>query len=111
MPGPGKDQEFAEVKSRAADRESRLEGGWTPRGSVRKRVSLFGEESTLALAADSEPPPATPEPPSAAPEPEKVGVSVQERIKGWAAESSEAKPEIRRKTFQARPLSADLTKL
>lgn len=110
-PGPGKDQEFAEVKSRAADRESRLEGGWTPRGSVRKRVSLFGEESILALAAESEPPPATPEPPSAAPEPEKVGVSVQERIKGWAAEGSEAKPEIRRKTFQARPLSADLTKL
>ncbi|XP_034528259.1 uncharacterized protein KIAA1671 homolog [Ailuropoda melanoleuca] len=88
-----------------------LEGGWTPKGSVRKCVSLFGEKSILALAAESEPPPATPEPPSAAPELEKVGVSVQERIKGWAAESSEAKPEIRRKTFQAPPLSADLTKL
>ncbi|XP_027980495.1 uncharacterized protein KIAA1671 homolog [Eumetopias jubatus] len=111
LPRPGKDQEFAEVKSRATDGESRLEGGWAPRGSVKKRISLFGEESTLALAAESGPPPATPEPPSAAPEPEKVGVSVQERIKGWAAESSEAKPEIRRKTFQARPLSADLTKL
>ncbi|KAI5758627.1 KIAA1671-like protein [Gulo gulo luscus] len=111
-PRPGKDQEFSEVKSRAADGESRPpEGGWTLRGSVKKRISLFGEESTLALIADSERPPATPEPPSAAPGPEKVGVSVQERIKGWAVESSEAKPEIRRKTFQARPLSADLTKL
>ncbi|XP_060468872.2 uncharacterized protein KIAA1671 homolog isoform X1 [Panthera onca] len=109
-PRPGKDQEFAEVKSRAADGESRLEGGWTLRGSIKKGISLFGEESTLALAAESEHPPATPEPPLAAPERGKAVVSVQERIKGWAAESSEAKPEIRRKPFQARPLSADLTK-
>ncbi|XP_039081289.1 uncharacterized protein KIAA1671 homolog isoform X1 [Hyaena hyaena] len=111
-PRPGKDQEFAEVKSKAGDYgESRPEGGPTLRGSVKKRVSLFGEESILALAAESEPPAATREPPPAAPQPEKVAVSVQERIKGWAAESSDAKPEIRRKTFQARPLSADLTRL
>ncbi|XP_012918967.1 uncharacterized protein KIAA1671 homolog isoform X3 [Mustela putorius furo] len=110
-PRPGKDQEFSEVKSRAADGDSRPEGGWTLGGSVKKCISLFGEESTLALAADSERQPATPEPPSAAPGPEKVGVSVQERIKGWAVENSEAKPEIRKKTFQARPLSVDLTKL
>ncbi|XP_036764872.2 uncharacterized protein KIAA1671 homolog isoform X4 [Manis pentadactyla] len=108
-PRPGKDQEFAEVTSRAADGEIRLEGGWTPRGSIKQRLSLFGEESTVA--AGSESPLAASESPSAAPGPEKAGVSVQERIKGWAAESSEAKPGTRRKAFQARPLSADLTKL
>ncbi|KAK2488707.1 hypothetical protein MC885_009609 [Smutsia gigantea] len=108
-PRLGKDQEFAEFKSRAADGEIRMEGGWTPRVSIKQRISLFGEESTMA--AGSESPPATPESLSAAPGPEKAGVSVQERIKGWAAESSEAKLGTRRKAFQARPLSADLTKL
>ncbi|XP_001496150.3 uncharacterized protein KIAA1671 homolog isoform X2 [Equus caballus] len=101
---PGKGPEFAagEVLAPAE---------WTSRGSVRKRISLFGEESATALAAGSEPPRATPESPSTTPEPEKAGVSVQERIKGWTAEGSEAKLEIRRRAFQARPLSADLTKL
>ncbi|XP_057347720.1 uncharacterized protein KIAA1671-like isoform X1 [Manis pentadactyla] len=108
-PRPGNDQEFAEVTSRAADGEIRLEGGWTPRGSIKQHLSVFGEESTVA--AGSESPLAASESPSAAPGPEKAGVSVQEQIKGWAAESSEAKLGTRRKAFQARPLSADLTKL
>nr|XP_002722039.2 uncharacterized protein KIAA1671 homolog isoform X1 [Oryctolagus cuniculus] len=116
LPRPGKGPDLAELKSRGADGESvdrcSVAGAaWTARGSVRKRLSLFGEESTSAVAAGPESPLATPEPPSPAPEPEKGGLSVQERIKGWAAESTEAKPEIRRRTFQARPLSADLTKL
>ncbi|XP_012499547.1 PREDICTED: uncharacterized protein KIAA1671-like [Propithecus coquereli] len=107
-PRPGIGPGLAEVKGRAAE-------GVPSRGSVKKRISLFGEESTVAvtvaLAGGPGPPLATPESPSAAPEPEKGGVSVQARVRGWAAESSETKPEIRRRTFQARPLSADLTKL
>ncbi|XP_054450004.1 uncharacterized protein KIAA1671-like [Pteronotus mesoamericanus] len=110
-PRPGKGQEIAEVKSRASDGAIRTRGEWAARGSVKKRLSLFGEESALASAVGPEPPQAAPESPSAAPELEKAGVSVQERIKGWATESSEAKPGVRRKAFQARPLSADLTKL
>lgn len=108
-PRPGNGQDTAEVKSRASDGEIRTRGEWVSRGSVKKRLSLFGGES--AVAVGPEPPPATPESPPAAPELQKAGVSVQERIKGWATESSEAKPEVRRKAFQARPLSADLTKL
>ncbi|XP_057601194.1 uncharacterized protein KIAA1671 homolog isoform X2 [Hippopotamus amphibius kiboko] len=110
-PRPGKGQESAEVKSRLADGETRVGREQTPRGSVKKHISLFGEEGAPALAAGSEPPPATPASPPAPPEPEKAGVSVQHRIRGWATESAEAKPEIRRKAVQARPLSADLTKL
>ncbi|XP_003419215.2 uncharacterized protein KIAA1671 homolog isoform X1 [Loxodonta africana] len=110
-PRSGKGQESAEVKSSVADGEIPAGGEWTSRGSVKKRISLFGEESTLVLAGGSAPPLAAPESSSAAPEPEKGGVSVQERIKGWAADTAEAKPEIRRRVFQARPLSADLTKL
>ncbi|XP_053525599.1 uncharacterized protein KIAA1671 homolog isoform X2 [Artibeus jamaicensis] len=112
-PRPGNGQEMAEVKSRPSDGEIRTRGEWVSRGSVKKRLSLFGEESTVAVAmtVGSEPPLSTPESPSAGPELQKTGVSVQERIKGWATESSEAKPEVRRKAFQARPLSADLTKL
>ncbi|EPQ09875.1 Putative protein KIAA1671 [Myotis brandtii] len=108
-PRPSKGRECAEVKSRASDGEIRTRGEWVCRGSVKKRLSLFGEES--ALAVGSEPPLATPESPSAAPEPEKAGLSVQDRIKGWATESSKVKPEVRRRAFQARPLSADMTKL
>ncbi|XP_006762179.1 PREDICTED: uncharacterized protein KIAA1671 homolog, partial [Myotis davidii] len=108
-PRPSKGRESAEVKSRASDGEIRTRGEWVSRGSVKKRLSLFGEES--ALAVGSEPPLATPESPSAAPEPEKAGLSVQDRIKGWATESSKVKPEVRRRAFQARPLSADMTKL
>ncbi|XP_012309522.2 uncharacterized protein KIAA1671 homolog isoform X2 [Aotus nancymaae] len=112
-PRLGRGLELAEVKSRADDGEAPAPAGgeWVSRGSVRKCISLFREDSTLALAVGSEPPLATPASPSVAPETEKGVVSVQERIKGWAAESSEAKPEVRRRTFQARPLSADLTKL
>ncbi|XP_066870775.1 uncharacterized protein KIAA1671 homolog isoform X2 [Kogia breviceps] len=110
-PRPGKGQEIAEVKSRAADGETQAGGERTPRGGVKKHVSLFGEDSASALSLGSLPPSAPPESPPAAPERGKAGVSVQERIKGWAAESSEAKPEIRKKVVQARPLSADLTKL
>ncbi|XP_066226709.1 uncharacterized protein KIAA1671 homolog isoform X2 [Saccopteryx leptura] len=110
-PRPGKGPDAAEGKSRASDGEIRTRGQWAPRGGVQKRLSLFGEESAVALAVGSEPPPATPESPSAAPELEKGGVSVQQRIKGWPTEGSEVKPEVRRRAFQARPLSADLTKL
>ncbi|XP_032327604.1 LOW QUALITY PROTEIN: uncharacterized protein KIAA1671 homolog [Camelus ferus] len=110
-PRPGKGQDIAEIKSRGADGDTWAGGERPPRGGLKKRVSLFGEESASALAAASEPPPATPESPLAAPQSERAGVSVQERIKGWAVESSEAKLEIRRRAVQARPLSADLTKL
>ncbi|XP_054095647.2 uncharacterized protein KIAA1671 homolog isoform X1 [Callithrix jacchus] len=113
LPRLGRGLELAEVKSRADDGEAPAPAGgeWVSRGSVRKCISLFRKDSTSALAVGSEPPLATPASPSVAPEMEKGVVSVQERIKGWAAESSEAKPEVRRRTFQARPLSADLTKL
>ncbi|XP_019519501.1 PREDICTED: uncharacterized protein KIAA1671 homolog [Hipposideros armiger] len=110
-PRLGKGEEIAEIKSRASNGETRARAEWTSRGSVKKRLSLFGEESILALAVGSEPPVATAESPLAVPETEKAGVSVQERIKGWATESSEAKPEVRRKAYRARPLSADLTKV
>ncbi|ELW66473.1 hypothetical protein TREES_T100017025 [Tupaia chinensis] len=111
-PRSGKGLELAEVKSRVANGEAPAGDEWTSRGSVRKRISLFGEEGALGMAAGSESTLATPESSSAAAEPGKGGVSVQERIKGWPAESpSEAKPEVSKRVFQARPLSADLTKL
>ncbi|XP_054324978.2 uncharacterized protein KIAA1671 homolog isoform X1 [Pongo pygmaeus] len=110
-PRLGRGLELAEVKSRVADGEAPAGGEWASRRSVRKCISLFREDSTLALAVGSESPLATPASPSAAPEPEKGVVSFQERIRGWTAEGSEAKPGVRRRTFQARPLSADLTKL
>ncbi|XP_011372958.1 uncharacterized protein KIAA1671 homolog [Pteropus vampyrus] len=108
-PRLGKGQETMEVKSRVSDGDIRTRAEWTSKGSVKKRLSLFGEESALALAVGCEPPLATSESPSAVPE--RAGVSVQERIKGWAVENTEAKPQVRRRAFQARPLSADLTKL
>ncbi|XP_024833565.1 uncharacterized protein KIAA1671 homolog isoform X2 [Bos taurus] len=111
LPRPGKGQDMAEVRSREAAGETRVGGEQTPRGGVKNRIGLFGEEGASALAAGFESPPATPESPAIPPEPEKAGVSVQERIKGWATESSEAKPELRRRVVQTRPLSADLTKL
>ncbi|XP_037673362.1 uncharacterized protein KIAA1671 homolog isoform X2 [Choloepus didactylus] len=104
-PQSRKGQEFAEVKSGVAW------GDWASRGSVQKRISLFGEASASAMTVGSEAPLAAPEAPEAPPEPEKGGVRVQERIRGWAGEIPEVKPEIRRRMFQARPLSADLTKL
>lgn len=110
-PRPGKGQEIAEVKSRAPNGDVRTWAQWAPRGSVKKGLSLFEEDSPLAVAVGPEPPLAPSESPLAVPEPEKAGVSVQERIKGWAAENAKAKPEVRRKAVQARPLSADLTRL
>uniref|UniRef100_A0A2K6TYD2 KIAA1671 n=1 Tax=Saimiri boliviensis boliviensis TaxID=39432 RepID=A0A2K6TYD2_SAIBB len=112
-PRLGRGLELSEVKSRADHRETLAPAGgeWVSRGSVRKCISLFREDGTLALGVGAEPPLATPAPPSVAPETEKRVVSVQERIKGWATEGAEAKPEVRRRTIQARPLSADLTKL
>ncbi|XP_023567599.1 uncharacterized protein KIAA1671 homolog isoform X1 [Octodon degus] len=110
-PGSGRGLERAGSKNRGANGESPVGTEWTSRGSVKKRLSLFQEEITSPSAGGSEPPSATLEPPLTMPETEKVGMSVQERIKGWATESLEVKPEIRRRTLQARPLSADLTKV
>ncbi|XP_069850733.1 LOW QUALITY PROTEIN: uncharacterized protein KIAA1671 homolog [Dipodomys merriami] len=104
-PGPG------EAKSKRADREASVGAEWVPMSGVKKRLSLFGEERALAPAAGSEATVATPEVPLAAPKLAKAGVSVQERIKGWAAESAEEKVEIRKRALQARPRSADLTKV
>ncbi|XP_004843389.1 uncharacterized protein KIAA1671 homolog isoform X1 [Heterocephalus glaber] len=111
LPRSGRGLECSGVKNRGGAEESLVGTEWTSRGSVKKRLSLFQEEMTLASAGGSDPPSATLEPPLATPEPEKVGMSVQERIKGWATESLEVKPEIRRRTRQSRPLSADLTKV
>ncbi|XP_053445215.1 uncharacterized protein KIAA1671 homolog isoform X2 [Nycticebus coucang] len=114
-PRPGRDSELAEVKVRPVDRgvPAPAGGKWASRGSMKKCISLLGEDSAvpMSLAAGPGPPLATPDSPLAMAEPKKVGVSVQERVRGWAAESSEVKPEMRRRTFQARPLSADLTKV
>ncbi|XP_055002798.1 uncharacterized protein KIAA1671 homolog isoform X2 [Sorex araneus] len=103
----------AEVKSRAADWEARAPGEAGARGSLWKRVSLAEGESPLAPAAATELPPASPGSPSSseAPGPGRVGLSVQDRVKGWAAEGLEPKVERRKKPFQARPLSVDLTRL
>ncbi|XP_054551169.1 uncharacterized protein KIAA1671 homolog isoform X1 [Talpa occidentalis] len=108
---PEKGQEFTEVKSRATDREILAGREQTSQSSIRKHISQHEEERGVVLAVVSEPPPATPESPWAKPEAEKAGMSVQERIKGWTAESSEARPVTRRKTFRERPQSADVTKL
>ncbi|XP_003789880.1 uncharacterized protein KIAA1671 homolog [Otolemur garnettii] len=112
---PGRDPELTEVKVRPADRgvQAPAGGKWASRGSMKKCISLLGEDSAMpmSLAGGPGPPLATPDSPSAVAEPKKGGVSVQERVRGWAAESSEVKPEMRRRTFQARPLSTDLTKV
>ncbi|XP_053437383.1 uncharacterized protein KIAA1671-like isoform X2 [Nycticebus coucang] len=115
LPRPGRDSELADVKVRPVDRgvPAPAGGKWASRGSMKKCISLLGEDSAvpMSLAAGPGPPLATPDSPLAMAEPKKVGVSVQERVRGWAAESSEVKPEMRRRTFRARPLSADLTKV
>ncbi|XP_048198710.1 uncharacterized protein KIAA1671 homolog [Perognathus longimembris pacificus] len=108
---PGRGLGPAEAKSRRADREASLGAEWMSTGSVKKRLSLFEEERALVPAVGSEATMAAPETPPAAPELEKAGVSVQARIKGWAAESAEEKVELRKRALQARPRSADLTKL
>ncbi|KAM5237671.1 uncharacterized protein KIAA1671-like [Ctenodactylus gundi] len=108
-PRLGRGLEAAGVKNRGTEGDSTgME--WTSRGSVKKRLSLF-QEITVASAGAPERPPTTPKSSGAMPQPERAGLSVQERIKGWAAESAEGKLEIRRRTLQARPLSADVTKL
>ncbi|XP_006890576.1 PREDICTED: uncharacterized protein KIAA1671 homolog [Elephantulus edwardii] len=111
-PRSGKGQESAEAKGRVADGEVQAAETWASKGSVKKRISLFGDEGASALAVGSAPALATPESPSAAPEPEKGAVSVQERIKGWTAESTEPKrdQETRRRAFQARTPSVDSNK-
>lgn len=111
LPRSGRGLELAEVKAGGADREASAGAAWPSRGSVKKRLSLFGEESALGPAAGSESPPATPQSPSTVPQPQKVGVNVQERIRGWTTEGSRVRPELRRRTLPARPLSADLTRL
>ncbi|KAM4827381.1 uncharacterized protein KIAA1671 homolog [Thomomys bottae] len=97
-----------DAKSGRADGEAALGAVWISTSSVKKRLSLFGEE---APAVGSEGTVATPETPPAALELKKTGVSVQARIKGWAAEGTEEKVEVRKKALQARPKSADWTKV
>ncbi|XP_044541404.1 uncharacterized protein KIAA1671-like [Gracilinanus agilis] len=111
LPRLEKSPELVEGKNRATEEGERVTqrdspgggGDWTSRGSVKKRVSLFGSESFSSWPSTESPAPA--------PEKEKGSVKVQDRIKEWMVESPEVPPERRRKSFQARPLSADLTKL
>ncbi|XP_076416401.1 uncharacterized protein KIAA1671 homolog isoform X2 [Peromyscus maniculatus bairdii] len=110
LPRPGRGLGLAEVKAGGSDQEAPAGTERKSVGSIRKRLSLFEEESAVALAVVSEPSPMTPESPSTVPEPERAGVNVQARIKGWTVESAGAKPEVRRRASQARPLSMDLTK-
>ncbi|KAL6067671.1 hypothetical protein STEG23_031475, partial [Scotinomys teguina] len=111
LPRPGRGLGLAEVKARGSDQEAPAGTERKSAGSIRKRLSLFEEEGAVALAVASEPSPMTPESPPTVPEPERAGVNVQARIKDWTVESAGAKPEIRRRASQARPLSVDLTKL
>lgn len=110
-PRPERAPGLTEVKGGRFDQEAYAQTERKPTGSVRKRLSLFGEDSAaVALAAASEPTPVTLESPSTAPEPSRAGVNVQARIKGWTMENTGEKPEVRRRVPQARPLPADLTK-
>nr|XP_034493200.1 uncharacterized protein KIAA1671 homolog [Marmota flaviventris] len=112
LPRSARGPELAEVNSRGGDREAAAGTAGPSRGCVKKRLSLFGEESGPGPAAARESPPATPQSPPTVPPPQKGGVSVQERIKGWTAEGSRGRPELRRRTLpSSRPLSADLTRL
>lgn len=119
-PRPERGLGLTEVKGERLDQEASARTERKPAGSVRKRFSLFGEDSAGALAVVPEPSPVTPESPSSAstvstastvPEPSRAGVNVQARIKGWSVErAGEEKPEVWRRASQARPLPADLTK-
>lgn len=119
-PRPERGLGLTEVKGERLDQEASARTERKPVGSVRKRLSLFGEDSAVALAVVSEPSPVTPESPSSAstvstastvPGPSRAGVNVQARIKGWSVErAGEEKPEVWRRASQARPLPADLTK-
>nr|XP_044988232.1 uncharacterized protein KIAA1671 homolog isoform X1 [Jaculus jaculus]XP_044988233.1 uncharacterized protein KIAA1671 homolog isoform X1 [Jaculus jaculus]XP_044988234.1 uncharacterized protein KIAA1671 homolog isoform X1 [Jaculus jaculus]XP_044988235.1 uncharacterized protein KIAA1671 homolog isoform X1 [Jaculus jaculus] len=110
---PGRSLGPAPAKNGGPDREASAGTERRSAGTVKKRLSLFGEETAVAVAVavGSESIVASREAPPTASEPETAGVSVQARIQGWAAESGEAKPETRRRVLQARPLSADLTRL
>ncbi|XP_043819692.1 uncharacterized protein KIAA1671 homolog isoform X1 [Dromiciops gliroides] len=112
LPRSEKSPALAEGKTRAAEgyskgteRDSSAGGEWVSRGSVKKRVSLFGSENFSSRLSTEAPTPA--------PEMEKGSVKVQDRIKEWTVESPEPQvpPESRRRSFQSRPLSADLTKV
>ncbi|XP_029389466.1 uncharacterized protein KIAA1671 homolog isoform X1 [Mus pahari] len=108
---PGGAPGLTEVKGGRFDQEAYAQAERKPTGSVRKRLSLFGEDSAaVALAVASEPTPVTLESLSTLPEPSRAGVNVQARIKGWTVENAGEKPEVRRRVPQARPLPADLTK-
>lgn len=108
---PGRAPGLTEVKGGRFDQEAYAQTERKPTGSVRKRLSLFGEDSAaVALAAASEPTPVTLESQSTVPEPSRAGVNVQARIKGWTMENTGEKPEVRRRVSQARPLPADLTR-
>ncbi|XP_008847236.1 uncharacterized protein KIAA1671 homolog isoform X1 [Nannospalax galili] len=111
MPRPGRSLGLAEVKDGGSDWETLAGTERRPIGSIRNRLSMFGEENAAALEVASEPIPATSESPSMAPEPERAGMNVQARIKVWDAEGTEGKLEIKRKVPPARPVSADMTKL
>lgn len=110
LPRPGRGLGLAEVKGGGSEQEAPAGTEKKSAGTIRKRVSLFEEESAVALVVVSEPSPSTPASPSTVPESERTGVNVQARVKGWTVESTGAKPEVRRRTSQARPLSVDLTK-
>ncbi|XP_049977015.1 uncharacterized protein KIAA1671 homolog isoform X1 [Alexandromys fortis] len=109
LPRPGRGLGLAEVKGGGSEQEAPA-GTEKSAGTIRKRFSLFEEDTAVALVVVSEPSPSSPASPSTVPESERTGVNVQARIKGWTVESTGAKPEVRRRTSQARPLSVDLTK-
>ncbi|XP_051032320.1 uncharacterized protein KIAA1671 [Phodopus roborovskii] len=111
LPRPGRGLGLAQVKGGMSNQEAPAGMERKSAGSIRKRLSLFEESSTVASAELSEPSPVTPESPSTVPETERAGVNVQARIKGWTVESAGVKPEVRRRASQGRPLPADLTKL
>ncbi|XP_057621179.1 uncharacterized protein KIAA1671-like isoform X1 [Chionomys nivalis] len=110
LPRPGRDLGLAEVKGGGSEQEAPAGTEKKSAGTIRKRLSLFEEETAVALVVVSEPSPGSPASPSTVPESERTGVNVQARIKGWTVESTGAKPEVRRRISQARPLSVDLTK-
>ncbi|XP_072456212.1 uncharacterized protein KIAA1671 homolog isoform X2 [Notamacropus eugenii] len=98
----GKNQ-ATEGNGRLTERDGPGGGEWVSWGSIKKRVSLFDSESLSSWVSTEAPAPA--------PEKEKGGVKVQDRIKEWVVESPEVLHENRRRSFQSRPLSADLTKV
>ncbi|XP_031804666.1 uncharacterized protein KIAA1671 homolog isoform X2 [Sarcophilus harrisii] len=98
----GKNQ-TAKGHGRVTERDGAGGEEWVSRGSVKKRISQFGSENFLSRASSEAPAPAS--------EKDKGSVKVQDRIKEWMVENPEMPPESRRRSFQSRPLSADLTKV